>query len=220
MYSLEFSDILAFSDQLIAGTLLTLQLSVSAMLVGLVIAIPFASIKTAGPKVLKRAINVYIEIVRNTPLLVQLYLVYFGLPSIGLQFTANAAALLTMSLNVGAYATEIIRAGILSIDKGQAEAGRALGLSGIQVFRHIILKPAMRNVYTALTSQFIILMLFSSLVSAISAEDLTSVANQIQSITFRSFEIYIVITIIYFALTMLLSMLFAIVHRTVFNYPV
>ena len=218
-YTLEFADVLAFSDQLAAGTLITLRLSVSAMLIGLLIAIPFASLKTAGPTALRRAINVYIEAIRNTPLLVQIYLVFFGLPSIGIQLTANAAALLAMSLNVGAYATEILRAGIQSIDKGQSEAGRALGLNRIQVFCFVILKPAIRNVYPALTSQFIILMLFSSLVSAISAEDPTSVANQIQSITFRSFEIYIVITIIYFGLTLLLSSLFAPVQRTVFNYP-
>lgn len=218
-YRLEFQDVLAYSDQLAAGTLITLRLSISAMLIGLAIAIPFAAIKNAGPTSLRRAVNVYVEAIRNTPLLVQIYLVFFGLPSLGIQLTANAAALLAMSLNVGAYATEIIRAGIQSIDKGQAEAGRALGLSRIQVFCFVILKPAIRNVYPALTSQFIILMLFSSLVSAISAEDLTSVANQIQSITFRSFEIYIVITIIYFGLTLLFSSLFALIARVAFNYP-
>jgi polar amino acid transport system permease protein len=218
-YRLEFQDVLAYSDQLAAGTLITLRLSISAMLIGLAIAIPFAAIKNGGPASLRRAVSVYVEAIRNTPLLVQIYLVFFGLPSLGINLTANSAALLAMSLNVGAYATEIIRAGIQSIDKGQAEAGRALGLNRIQVFCFVILKPAIRNVYPALTSQFIILMLFSSLVSAISAEDLTSVANQIQSITFRSFEIYIVITIIYFGLTLLFSSLFALIARVALNYP-
>ncbi len=124
-----------------------------------------------------------------------------------------------MVVNVGAYATEIIRAGIESIRKGQIEAGAALGLKRLQIFRYVVLKPALRAIYPALTSQFILLMLSSSIVSAISAEELTSMANNMQSQTFRSFEIYIVVTIIYLGLSLLFSTLFAAIQRVAFAYP-
>ena len=99
-----------------------------------------------------------------------------------------------MVVNVGAYATEIVRAGIESISRGQIEAGLALGLRPLQVFRYVVLFPALSTVYPALTSQFILLMLSSSVVSTISAQELTATANDLQARTFRSFEIYIVVT--------------------------
>lgn len=204
---------------LLAGAWLTIKLSFSAMVIGLCVAIVFALCKTHGPAFLRWPINVYIELIRNTPFLVQLFFFYFGLPALGLQFTANVAALIAMVVNVGAYATEIIRAGIESINKGQIEAGLALNLSRLQVFRYIILKPALRTIYPALTSQFILLMLTSAVVSAISADDLTSAAANLQSQTFKSFEIYIVITGMYLLMAMGFSLLFRAVHATFFNYP-
>jgi polar amino acid transport system permease protein len=124
-----------------------------------------------------------------------------------------------MVVNLGAYATEIIRAGIESIPRGQIEAGLALDLKRHQIFRFVILKPALRAVYPALTSQFILLMLSSSVVSAISADDLTSVAANLQSQTFRSFEIYIVVAVIYLVLALLFSALFRTIYRHTLNYP-
>lgn len=218
-YVFDFQVVFDAREQLLAGTWLTVQLSLSAMVIGLCIAILFALCKTRGPDFLRWPINVYIELVRNTPFLVQLFFFYFGLPAMGLQLSANTAALVAMVINVGAYATEIIRAGIESISKGQIEAGLALNLSPLQVFRYIILKPALRAIYPALTSQFILLMLASSVVSAISADDLTSVAANLQSQTFKSFEIYIVITAIYLMLSMSFSLLFRLVYRLGFNYP-
>jgi polar amino acid transport system permease protein len=218
-YTLDFTDVLAYWRELAAGAALTLRLSLSAMLVGLTIAIPFAWARADGPSWLRRAIGVYVEIVRNTPLLIQIYLVFFGLPAIGFRLSPNTAALLALSLNVGAYSTEIIRAGLQSIHRGQIEAGRALGLRGLQVFRFIVLRPAIRNIYPALTSQFIILMLFSSLVSAISANDLTSVGSHIQSLTFRNFEVYIILTAIYFLFSSGLSAAFSAFYRAFIVYP-
>jgi polar amino acid transport system permease protein len=124
-----------------------------------------------------------------------------------------------MVVNLGAYATEIIRAGIESIPHGQIEAGLALNLKRHQVFRYIVLKPALKAIYPALTSQFILLMLSSAVVSAISADDLTSVAANLQSQTFRSFEIYIVVAGIYLALALAFSALFRLVYRLALNYP-
>jgi polar amino acid transport system permease protein len=115
---------------------------------------------------------------------------------------ANGAALLAMTVNLGAYACEIVRAGIEAIPRGQVEAARALGLKRLQIFRFVILFPALKTVYPALSSQFILLMLGSSVVSTISAVELTAITNSLQSTTFRSFEFYFVATGIYFAMAL------------------
>src|SRR4029079_15015073 len=120
-----------------------------------------------------------------------------ALPAVGISFNPNPAALLALTINVGAYGTEIIRAGIQSIHWGQVEAGIALGLKRVQIFRYITLKPALRAVYPALTSQFIFLMLTTSVVSVISATDLAAAGNDVNSETFASFETYVVVTAMY-----------------------
>src|SRR5690606_31692559 len=139
--------------ELLLGAWLTIQLSVIAMAIGVVVAILSAVARMAGPAPLRWAIGAYVEVIRNTPFLVQIFIVFFGLPSIGIRFDPNTAALIAMVLNVAAYVTEILRAGIESVPRGQTEAGKALGLTSMQVFRFIVLKPAMKSVYPALTSQ-------------------------------------------------------------------
>jgi len=151
----------------------------------------------------------YVEVVRNTPLLVQLFIIFFGLPSLGVRLDAVTAALIALSVNLGAYTTEIIRAGLEAVPRSQIEAGYSLGLSGTQVFRHVVLAPAIRIVYPALTSQFVLMMLATSIVSQISAPDLFHIASIIQSRTFRDFEIYAVIAMVYLALALILKLLFA-----------
>ncbi len=198
---------------------MTIQLSFLAMLFGLGVAILCAWGKTSGPKLVRWVINAYIELIRNTPFLVQLFFFYFALPATGVRWSAHTAALVAMVVNLGAYATEIVRAGIEAIPRAQIEAGLALNLSRYEIFRFVVLKPALRAIYPALTSQFILLMLASSVVSVISADDLTSVAANLQSETFRSFEIYIVITAIYLALTLLFSAMFRLLFRWGLNYP-
>ncbi len=217
--TLNFQSVLPYWPDFLSGAALTLRLSLMAMLIGLAIAIPCAWARADGPAAVKRLIGVYVELIRNTPLLIQIYIVFFGLPALGVRFSADNAALLALALNVGAYSTEIIRAGIQSIDRGQIEAGRALGLAGSQIFRLIVLRPALKNIYPALTSQFIILMLYSSLVSVISANDLSSVANHVQSVTFRSFEVYILVTALYFALSSGLSAVFTLIYARFIDYP-
>jgi polar amino acid transport system permease protein len=218
-YTFQFADVFAAWPLLLKGTLNTIELSVLAMLMGLVLAIVCAWGKTAGPKPLRWVINIYIELIRNTPFLVQLFFFFFALPALGLRWTAYTAALVAMVINLGAYATEIIRAGIESIPKGQVEAGLALNLKRHEIFRFVILKPALKAIYPALTSQFILLMLSSAVVSAISADDLTSVAANLQSQTFRSFEIYMVVAVIYLALALAFSGLFRVIYRLTLNYP-
>ncbi len=219
MYQLNFAPVFANFDRLLQGALTTLQLSIGAMILGLVVAVVCAAGKTGGPRPLRWLIDAYIELIRNTPFLIQIFFIYFALPALGVRFSPNTAALLALTINVGAYATEIIRAGIESINRGQVEAGIALGLKRHQVFRYIVIKPALRTVYPALTSQFIYLMLTSSVVSVISATDLAAAGNDIQSQTFAAFEVYLVITAIYFALSIALTGAFSLVQRLAFHYP-
>ncbi|MBF6617083.1 amino acid ABC transporter permease [Pollutimonas thiosulfatoxidans] len=218
-YSFQFGPVFDAWPLLLHGTWMTIQLSFLAMLLGLMVAILCAWGKTSGPAPVRWLINIYIEIIRNTPFLVQLFFFFFALPAIGVRWSPYTAALVAMVFNLGAYATEIVRAGIESIAKGQIEAGLALNLSRMEIFRFIILKPALKTIYPALTSQFILLMLASSVVSVISADDLTSVAANLQSQTFRSFEIYIVVTGIYLLLTLLFSYVFRLVYQSSLNYP-
>ena len=218
-YTFQFGDVFAAWPLLAKGTWITIQLSMTAMLIGLCVAIVCAWGKTSGPAALRFVINAYIELIRNTPFLVQLFFFFFALPAIGLRWSPQTAALVAMVVNLGAYATEIIRAGIESIPKGQIEAGLALDLKRWEIFRFVILKPALKTIYPALTSQFILLMLSSAVVSVISADDLTSVAANIQSETFRSFEVYIVVAIIYLALSLAFNLLFKLIYQMFLNYP-
>lgn len=215
-YVFQFQEVFAAWPELLHGAWLTISLSAGAMALGLLVAVFGALGKTMGPKPVRWLVDVYVEVIRNTPFLIQIFIIFFGLPRLGIQLSANQAALIAMVVNVGAYATEIVRAGIETIHKGQIEAGLALGLRPLQVFRHVVVFPALRTVYPALCSQFILLMLTSSVVSAISAEDLTGVANNIQSQTFRSFEIYLVVTALYLGLSLAFSAAFAGIWRVVF----
>ena len=218
-YSFQFADVFAAWPSLLRGTWTTVELSFTAMVLGLAVAVLCAWGKTSGPKPLRYAIGAYIELIRNTPFLVQLFFFFFALPTIGLRWSPHTAALTALVVNLGAYATEILRAGIESIPAGQIEAGMALNLKRWEIFRFVVLKPALRAIYPALSSQFILLMLSSAVVSVISADDLTSVAANLQSQTFRSFEIYIVVATIYLLLSLAFSGFFKLVFRWGLNYP-
>ncbi|RKK05668.1 ABC transporter permease subunit [Pseudoroseomonas wenyumeiae] len=218
-YVFEFGQVFNAWDELMAGALRTLWLSAASMAIGMVVAVLGALGKTSGPKPLRWVIDAYIELIRNTPFLIQIFVVFFGLPAIGIRLEADQAALLALVVNVGAYGIEIIRAGIESISKGQIEAGRALGLKPLQIFRLIVLKPAIQAIYPALTSQFILLMLNSSVCSAIAASELTGAANDIQARNFRSFEVYFVVTGMYFALSLIFWGIFALIDRAFLRQP-
>ena len=215
-YVFQFGDVFNAWPELLLGAWLTIRLSGMAMALGLLVAVLCALGKTQGPRPVRWLVDVYVEVIRNTPFLVQIFLIFFGLPATGIRLDSNQAALLAMVVNVGAYATEIVRAGIETIHKGQIEAGVALGLRPLQVFRYIIIFPALKAIYPALTSQFILLLLSSSVVSSISAEELTAVANDIQSRTFRSFEIYLVVTGMYLILSFMFSAAFGAIYKVAF----
>ncbi|WP_458094346.1 amino acid ABC transporter permease [Roseomonas sp. WA12] len=208
-YTFQFGAVFASIDVLAKGAWLTVQLSVAAMVAGLVFGALFAVIRSFGGRWAGMAVAAYVEVIRNTPFLIQLFLIYFGLPSLGVSLDPVTAALIGMSVNCAAYTTEIIRSGIMSVPRGQIEAARALAFSTTDIVRHIVLFPALRVAAPALGSQFVLVMLGSSVVSTISAEELTAVGHVLETETFRPFEVYIVVTLMYLAIAFALKLLFA-----------
>ncbi len=217
IYQFNFRDVFAQFDTLVEGAVLTLELSAVTMAAGLVLGIIGALARSWGVRPVRLAAATYVEAIRNTPLLIQIFIVFFGLPSAGLKFDATTAAVVALSINLGAYSTEIIRAGIQAIHKSQVEAGLSLGLSRLQVFRYIVLFPALKVIYPALASQFILLMLATSIVSQIAVAELFHMASILQSRTFRDFEVYIVAAGMYLAMAVMFRLAFALIHRLVFQ---
>ena len=215
-YSFDFAAPLEYWPDLLEGAWTTLTLSLSATFFGFLVGVFCALASTGRTKWLARVASAYIEIIRNTPLLVQVFLVYFGMASMGFQVGAFTAATVALVVNVGAYTSEIVRAGIESIPKSQLEAAETLGLSRWQTLRHVVLPPAIERIYPALTSQYVLLMLASSVCSQISAEELTAVANRVQSDTFRSVETYLIVAVGYLLLSLIMRGVFWLVGYVAF----
>lgn len=201
---LDFPAVLERWPSFLAGAALTLELAVFATVLGALFGTLAAVGRGSYSALIAGACKVYVESIRNTPLLVQIFLVYFGLASLGLKLSAFTVAVAALTINVGAYTAEIMRAGFEAIPRGQIEAAEGLALSRLQIYWHIILLPAIEKVYPALTSQFVLLMLASSVCSQISAEELTAVANYIQSDTYRAFETYIIVAVLYIILSLVM----------------
>jgi polar amino acid transport system permease protein len=200
-YKFDFSFLAERWPDFVAGAWLTVQLTVVSIALGLLVGTVCAFIRVYGARWMRAPVGVYVELIRNTPLLVQIFIVYFGLSSLGLKLSAEVSAVIALVVNMGAYTTEIMRAGIQSIQRTQLEAADCLGLTRLQTILHVVLLPAMERVYPALSSQFVLLMLASSITSQISTEELTATANLVQSDTYRSFEVYIIVAVVYLALS-------------------
>jgi len=216
-YVFQFGVVWRDFDALLLGAWLTVRLSALAMALGLIVGVAGALAAAARWRVVRALARVYVEAIRNTPFLVQVLFVYLGLPSIGLRLRPDQAALLAMVINLGAYSSEIVRAGVKAVPSGQLEAGTALGLSTWQLFRHVVWLPALRAIFPALGSQFILILLASSVVSVISAEELTAVADTLVARHFRSFETYLVVTGLYLVMCVAFQAAFAAIHRALFS---
>lgn len=203
-YQFNFDWLATYWPVFLAGIWMTIKLILVGGVVGIALGIVCAWARSLGPKGLGYVVAVYVELIRNTPFLIQLFFIFFGLPALGIKLDEVQAAMLAMVINLGAYSAEIIRAGIVATPKGQFEAGASLAMSPIQTFRHIVLVPALQKIWPALCSQVVIVMLGSSVVSQIAVEDLTYAANFTQSRTFRAFEAYFVSTILYLLLAIAL----------------
>ncbi len=207
MLSFDFSAVLVEWPLLAQGVGTTLLLTAVSAAVGVALGIACAWARTHGSATLQTVVGLYVELIRNTPFIVQLFFLFFGLPSLGLKLSPEAASVLAMVINLGAYAAEIVRAGIATTPRGQIEAGISLALSNTQVFTRVVLPPALQRVWPALTSQIIIVMLGSAVCGQISTPELSYAANLIQSRNFRAFEAFIVATLVYLALSMALRRL-------------
>ena len=216
-HEFQFAFIFQSMDKLLYGALLTIKLSALSMVCGLAVGIFGAIMLTSGPRFAKVLVSLYVELIRSTPFLIQLFIIFFGLPAAGIQVDANMAALVAMTVNLGAYSTEIVRAGIMAIHPAQIEAAQALAMNRWQVIRHVVLTPALEKVYPALASQFTLMMLASSVVSAISAEELTAAASLLDAQTFRSFEIYLIVMVLYILLSLLFRAGFWLIGLLVFK---
>ncbi len=203
-FTFDFGPVYAHFGTILGGVWETLYLSAVGILLGLGFGVLLAMSRGLIPRFVQRLIDAYVEIIRNTPFLIQLFLIFFGLPVLGLRLDATEAAIVTIMLNLGAYASEIIRAGIDNIHPSQLEAGVSLAMTRLQVFRYVVLMPALARVWPALTSQFVLTMLSTSICSFISVQELSGAAAEVESDTFRSFETYIVVTVIYLLLSFLL----------------
>ncbi|MGH6862184.1 MAG: amino acid ABC transporter permease [Phyllobacterium sp.] len=217
--TLDFSVVTNVWQSLLFGMFGTLFLAIAGMAIATVIGVLGVAILRAEKRVPSFLVTAFVEIIRNTPFLVQIYFIFFALPLAGVRLNPTITAVLALGLNGGAYAIEIIRGGVESIAKGQTEAGLALGLRPHDVFRLIVLKPAIRAIYPSLSSQFILLTLTTAICTSISAYELTSVGQRIEAETYRSFETYFTLTGIYLVISLVTMWFLAAIGRRAFDYP-
>lgn len=204
-------DFQAVSEQwpiLLRGAWVTVEMIFWTTILGFIGGTLCAIGRSNGPQWMRRALGAYVEVVRNTPLLIQSYFLIFGLASSGVRVPILMGATIALVINISAYTSEIMRAGLDSIHAGQIEAAECLGLTRWQVYLHVMLKPAMEKVYPALASQYVLLMLGSSVLSAVGVEELFGTANRVQSLTYRNFEVFVVLGGIYLSLAIGLRSLF------------
>ncbi|WP_449255451.1 amino acid ABC transporter permease [Bosea sp. (in: a-proteobacteria)] len=219
-YRLDFTPVIEGLPDLLLACLGTFGLALGGMALAIVIGIGGVILRESRLAPVRWLVKGFVELVRNTPFLVQIFFIYFALPLAGVRLDPTPTAILALGINGGAYAIEIIRGGVQSIGKGQIEAGLALGLHRAQVFRLIVLKPALRAIFPSLTSQFVLLTLTTSVCSAISAYELTAVAQRIESESFRSFEVFGTITLFYLVISWVMMRFFSVISQRYLSYPV
>ncbi len=215
-HQFDFAALLQARGVLLSGAVVTVGLAAVASAVGICLSIGGAALGRSGIKAARHLVMGYVELIRNTPFLVQMFFIFFGLPSLGLRLSALQAAALAMTVNLSAYSIEIVRAGIEAIPQGQREAGMALGLRPLTAFRKIVLPQALGSMWPALVSQVVIILLESAVVSQIAVRDLTYAADVIQARTFRPFETYLVITAIYLLLAVVVRRALLLLGRSLF----
>ncbi|HBP30096.1 MAG: amino acid ABC transporter permease [Advenella sp.] len=215
-YEFDFSSVFAYWQFFLEGARTTVVMSFWSTLAGFILGVMCAIARSSSISWLSKTVGAYVEVIRNTPLIIQSYFLIFGMSSVGLTMPILVGAILALVINITAYTCEIVRAGIESVPRSQREAGECLGLSPLQVYWHIILVPALERVYPALTSQFILLMLVTSVLSAVGTEDLFGVSGQVQSMTFRNFEVFIILWGIYLAMSLMVRAIFWMLSKLLF----
>ena len=211
--TLHFRVIFNNLDFLLEGLKMTFLISVFSLIIGFFIGLVVAFMRISKKKLFSSIAIAYVEFFRNTPFLVQLFFFYFGLPELGITTEPVTTAIIALGINNAAYNSEIIRAGIISINKGLIEGAESLGFTKFQIVRLIIIPNALRVTFKPLGSNFINLILTTSVAVSITANELMSNAMTLSSNTFRPFEIYLTILVLYCVLTFSLSGLIHLVDR-------
>ena len=208
MNSLDFSILVPYASLLPAALKITIQIGVAGFILATFISVIVGCCRSRKmPKIIEIILAIYVEIFRGTPLLVQLFFVYYGMPSLGFKIPPIAAAVITMGLNSGSYLSENVRASIMAVDKGQYEAAHMLGYNSFQTNIHIILPQAMRIAIPSFMNGFSSIIKETSIVSVLPVIELTKLGNQVYARTYHPFEIYILLGVIYFVLTFSLTFL-------------
>ena len=208
--------ITAALPMLLKGLQVTLYIFVIAIILGFLIGLVIALLKLAPSKILNWIAKVYVDAIRGTPFIVQLFFIYFGVNSLQIiSLNSTTAGIVTVAINAGAYFAEIIRAGIQSIDKGQTEAARSIGFTGAQTMRYVVLPQAFRRMLPTITNQSIISLKDTSLLSVIGIADLTQQGQIQASATFEAFKIWLVVGVIYFIIIYLLTILANFIERRI-----
>ncbi|ROR08714.1 amino acid ABC transporter permease [Erwinia sp. JUb26] len=210
-YAFDFASLLPYAGIMAKGLMETAIYAALSILFGLMMGTGCALTLVYASKAWRRLVRCYVEFFRNTPSLVQLFLIYFGLPVIGLHLSPPVAGVIALSLYCGAYMTEILRAGLISLPRGLTEAGEALGLPRRHIISHVLALPALQNIFPALASQMVLTLIGTSLISQIGVEEIFHSGSFVESRTFRSFEIYMVICGLYFFAVSLMKVLLRIV---------
>lgn len=206
MFELDFSIMGKYIPLLLDGVRMTILLTLVSVVVGVVLGLMAALMKMSRFKILRLIASTYIEIIRGTPIICQLYLIFFGLPQlIGFNIPEFIAAFIALGFNSGAYVSEIIRAGIEAVDRGQTEAAYSLGMPHAMTMRYIIIPQAVKNILPALVNEFIVLIKESAVVSVIGLSDLMRKSSMISSVTYKPFEPLVTVALLYFIMTFTLS---------------
>ena len=216
-YTLEFGWLYDALGDISEGAAMTAFLIAVTTVAGTLLSVLGAAARRSGYRLLRQTVSGYVELIRNTPFLVQLFFIFFALPAIGIRLDPVLAAILAMTLNMTAYATEIVGSGLDAVPVGQREAAQALGMRPQHVFVKIVLPQALKIIFPALSSQIVIMMLESAVVSQIAVRELTYEADMLQARTFRAFETYFVITMVYLGMAVALRKLLFVGGRRFFR---
>ncbi len=213
-----FGDVVPYLPLMLRALWVSVYVTLGSFILGSGLGVFVYLGRDSGSRLLRTLAASFIEIFRNTPLLVQLYLIYFGLPQFGVNLNPLWSTLLGMTLNNAAYTSEIFRAGIQSVPAGMREAASALGMRFGQTFRYVVLKPAIRNVLPALTNQFIVLFLFSSVGSVISLNELTATLEDLNQRTLLTLEVFSVGALLYYVTSAAIAWSSRLAEKTLFRW--
>lgn len=215
----QWRTVLAYLPDYLHAAVLALRITVLGFLLAFALAIIAALARNSGLRILRFPAACYVEAIRNTPVLLQIFIVYFAMPSFGIRLSAVAAGTIALGVNVGAYLTEVLRAGIDSVGTGQLEAAQVLGLNKVHMFVYVVAPQALRNVYPALVNNLVQVLLGTSLLSTIAVPEITGVATVINARTLLFVQVFGIAVALYLVLSYGLSAAASLIERFAFRSP-